>query len=145
MKLEFPRQIFQKHSSAKIPYEYVQWDSSSTRMDRQTCTHDEANSHFGHSANAPTTSAFCWACLCVLWINGNYGSIQHELNGFYNQDWGCLLRGTNWTCINVVQIELSCKSYTVLPRKQDAASVTYRQSPSAHSDFRGINLRKSTH
>jgi hypothetical protein len=43
------------------------------------------------------------------WTNRDYISIQHKLNGSYNQDRKCLLRGTNWTSISVVHIQLSCK------------------------------------
>jgi len=44
--------------------------------------------------------------------------------------------------INVVHIRLSSQCQTVPPTKQDAASVTYLQSPNEHSDFGRISRTK---
>jgi len=71
------------------------------RMDGQTWTRDETNSRCGKSTNAPTNSAFCSVCLCVLWTHRDYISIQHKLNGFCDEDRQCLLRGTDWNSIRV--------------------------------------------
>ena len=37
----------------------------------------------------------------------DYFPIQHELTGFYNRDGVCLLRGTDWIFIYIIQVSFS--------------------------------------
>ena len=45
-------------------------------------------------------STFCPHCIYVFCIylrtNSDLCHLQHKLIGFYNRDWKCLFRGTNW-------------------------------------------------